>query len=798
MSITRWIRGGVCVAVLQVAGVALGQVGVIVDNDDGAPGYTETGSWSTGASSGYNGGSYRWTSPGAGKAATWTADLTESGDYEVFVWYLPGSNRTTSTKYDVSAADGVHTVYVDQTLGGYTWESLGTYTFNAGSYSITLDAEGSSGGSAAIADAVRWGDDGGGPVEPPEPTEIAPGVLHYKWELPTPQVNHVVAFDLADPRYTIQMGFAQGVRNYTAKQPVDEIVTYYAGGQEVIAAINAAFFSTGIDFLGFAGSDGNVIQAHLYNAGVEQTYVLQGNGRGSAASSIAAMTGTARFEDGVEMVVGLLDYPCGSGTLALFTPDWGSSTGSTATGVEVVVENVNYPLRPNKWVQGEITAVHSGASSLDNDIPAGGFVLSACSGAAGDLLEHVVVGQSICVKLAMTPAELANARTMATGTHWVVRDGEVYQDNWPERHPRTVIAWSGTQHWFVTFDGRQSEYAVGASLAEVADFVINYLGAENAINLDGGGSTTLVIDGEVANCPSDNASTPCTGTPRAVPNALMLVQRDATTGGPLDDSFAGGVRSLTWDDKFSFNPVVSFSPSAPGGDGQVLEVINPAGGHETVSVGQRGDRNCTVEAWIYCEHRPDVVADGFERVGIFARDDGNGNFEASTIGGGNCYALTYDTDTGRTRAGVVVDGTFTDFLEVTPLYAPTTAWRKFRIECNEVLISYYVDDELVAEVVDDRHALGRFGIGHHEYFATDALAHGTRAEDFSSLCIDFDFDYDGDGDVDGTDFLYFAYCWLGPGEEFAPVHFCTRFDTDGDLDVDAVDFAVFQIYFTGS
>ena len=43
-------------------------------------------------------------------------------------------------------------------------------------------------------------------------------------------------------------------------------------------------------------------------------------------------------------------------------------------------------------------------------------------------------------------------------------------------------------------DGRQPGYSEGVSLGELADLMIEY-GADHAINLDGGGSSTLVVEG---------------------------------------------------------------------------------------------------------------------------------------------------------------------------------------------------------------------------------------------------------------------------------------------------------------
>jgi len=791
--------------IVSILGIALSAgttlAAVIVDNDDGPPAYVETGTWYTSSTPGYNDGTYRWTPPGGTETATWTAELPQAGDVEVFVWYRSGTNRTTSTKYEISAADQTHTVYIDQTAGGFTWESLGTYTFNAGANSIVLDAGNSSGGTAVVADAVRFGTDGGCPVEPPVPAEVAPGVWHSEWTLPAPQVLHVLEFDLSDRRYTVDMGFAHGQRNYSSKEPTSQIAARYdTVANDVIAAINASHFDAGLFIHGMQGTGSNIV-GYPTLTWPKEAYVLQESGEPFVVTNLPAAVPCVRFADGAELPVDVLNYACTSNTLAVYTPDWGATTSSTSEGVEVIVEDVSYPWRPNKWISGVITDVRTGPDSVNNPIPPDGFVLAACPGAENELLAHAATGDRIRAHVELVPLDLNNAKVVCGGASgWLVRDGAPYPDGWnyshaPVRHPRTVLAWSATRHWFITCDGRQPGHSVGMTYAEMADFLVDCLHVEHAVNLDGGGSTTMVINGDVVNCPSDGADPPCTGTERAVPNALLLVQRDATTGPPLSDPFTVDGRALAWDDKFSFNPVVPLTFPAPGGDSFVLEVANTLGEYETASVGKAGDADCTVEALILCEHRPDVAADGFERVGLFARDDGNANFDAGDLGGGNCYALTYDTDTGRTRAGVVDDGVFTDFREADPLYEPSTAWRAFRIDCCGTRIRYLVDGMVVADVNDATHASGRFGIGHHEYFGNDDNVRGTHAENFHASCVDFD--YDDDGDVDVNDVFIFLWCFQGPDAAYAPGHFCVGEDSDGDLDVDLADFSVLQTHFTG-
>lgn len=74
------------------------------------------------------------------------------------------------------------------------------------------------------------------------------------------------------------------------------------------------------------------------------------------------------------------------------------------------------------------------------------------------------------------------------------------------RHPRTAIAIKGNKVLFITVDGRH-EKAAGMSLYELAAF-LKWIKAEDAVNLDGGGSTTMWVrgfsDGGIVNHPSDN------------------------------------------------------------------------------------------------------------------------------------------------------------------------------------------------------------------------------------------------------------------------------------------------------
>ena len=93
------------------------------------------------------------------------------------------------------------------------------------------------------------------------------------------------------------------------------------------------------------------------------------------------------------------------------------------------------------------------------------------------------------------------------------------------RHPRTAIGTSGNKVYLVTVDGRSKGNSLGVNLNELAN-ILKWLGAENALNLDGGGSTTMYIEGQpengIVNRPCDNQKFDRQGE-RRVSNSLLLL-----------------------------------------------------------------------------------------------------------------------------------------------------------------------------------------------------------------------------------------------------------------------------------
>ena len=97
------------------------------------------------------------------------------------------------------------------------------------------------------------------------------------------------------------------------------------------------------------------------------------------------------------------------------------------------------------------------------------------------------------------PAETQEA---IAGDVQFIKDGKPYDGlailkNSTELYPRSAIAVNAdnTKLWFVAVDGRQRGYSEGVTLAELGSILIAELGADRALNFDGGGSTTLAMRG---------------------------------------------------------------------------------------------------------------------------------------------------------------------------------------------------------------------------------------------------------------------------------------------------------------
>ena len=160
-------------------------------------------------------------------------------------------------------------------------------------------------------------------------------------------------------------------------------------------------------------------------------------------------------------------------------------------------------------------------------VPAGGEVLQGIGRAASWIRGHVVAGHRLRVISKVTSGSggrvpLRRGVSIASGAPVLLRSGRPAIDaiaegvadragasfnySWAQqRQPRTIAGVSRSgQLILVTIDGREPRVSEGATLVEEA-LLMGSLGAASAVNLDGGGSTTMAVRGRVVNQPSDDA-----------------------------------------------------------------------------------------------------------------------------------------------------------------------------------------------------------------------------------------------------------------------------------------------------
>ncbi|MBP63056.1 MAG: hypothetical protein CMJ62_16170, partial [Planctomycetaceae bacterium] len=208
----------------------------------------------------------------------------------------------------------------------------------------------------------------------------------------------------------------------------------------------------------------------------------------------------------------------GSSDIVLFTPSFGAST-HTKGGLELVLTAVPdsqwLPLRANLSYTGRIRSINR-----KGDTPIGSetMVLSVVTQVAEEL-PTLRAGDRVKFVTTISP-KFAGVRQAIGGGPPLIQNGKrlVGEGNENNRHPRTVVGFNETELFLVVVDGRQPGLSRGMHYGELAD-LMDRLGCTNALNMDGGGSSTMWLDGTLVNSPSGRMGQ------RPVGNALMILGR---------------------------------------------------------------------------------------------------------------------------------------------------------------------------------------------------------------------------------------------------------------------------------
>jgi exopolysaccharide biosynthesis protein len=212
-----------------------------------------------------------------------------------------------------------------------------------------------------------------------------------------------------------------------------------------------------------------------------------------------------------------LNRPLSPDELIIFTPKFHRTTLTSPDGIEVVVR------------RNRVAAVRDLKGS--SEIPADGYVISAVGSAREWVKTHVHKGVRVNFAWRLSSIESGadidwmRAYSMLGGGPQLIKAGKVAITDKQEkmapgfatdRHPRTAIAkLESGKLLLVTVDGRQPGVSAGMTLEMLAELLLEF-GAVEAMNLDGGGSTTMIIHNKVVNKPSDQ-----TGE-RPVSDAILI------------------------------------------------------------------------------------------------------------------------------------------------------------------------------------------------------------------------------------------------------------------------------------
>jgi exopolysaccharide biosynthesis protein len=300
-----------------------------------------------------------------------------------------------------------------------------------------------------------------------------------------------------------------------------ETVSSIAVRHRAVAAINAGFFR--LDTSAFAGDPAGIFQIDgklLSESNQGRIALLIDNGITTCEKCKNPQTKTnvtiAHLKTFGELwsetrrsnIFGI-DRQVRDNEIVLFTPEFGATTPRSETVVtEVIIENKRI-----------VSVAETNGGTV---IPKNGYVLTASGSRGSELSVNAIKGKEGLIILgsyienpetSTTNARMAfiDVEDIVGGVPQLIKNGKI-DISWEKekasksffetRHPRTAVAkLKDGKFLLITVDGR-SESSGGISLSDLASLLFE-MGAVDAMNLDGGGSTTMFLDGKVVNKPSD-------------------------------------------------------------------------------------------------------------------------------------------------------------------------------------------------------------------------------------------------------------------------------------------------------
>ncbi len=275
-----------------------------------------------------------------------------------------------------------------------------------------------------------------------------------------------------------------------------------------IAIINASYFMISGSLIGVTKMDGEII-------GVDDFYrsAIGIHEDGTAIFGRVRYQGEIDFYGDKHPIYGV-NCERSENSLVLYNSYYNETTRTNNFGVEVVVED------------GIITDIFHDKGN--NVIPAGGYIISA-HGESAEFLRNAQINDEIKItqRILSDDGDFNSLPNVVGAGPRLVMDGKVFvtadAEKFPKdirigRAPRSAVGVNVYGDYiFAVVDGRQA-HSKGCTLQEWAEILLNEFGAFQAINLDGGGSTELIVKDFLVNKPSD-------GRERMVGSALAILPR---------------------------------------------------------------------------------------------------------------------------------------------------------------------------------------------------------------------------------------------------------------------------------
>lgn len=282
-----------------------------------------------------------------------------------------------------------------------------------------------------------------------------------------------------------------------------ETLSSMAKRHKAIGAINASYFEPSGEILGLTKIDSAIVST-TYLA--RSAFGISQNGQPLIGE--VAYRGNVKFGKGNTVPISGVNVERGENALVLYNGHYDASTKTNIYGKEYIVQD------------DHVIAIKQG----DAPLAPGTVVLSAHGTSEGEMAE-IQIGDPI--KIEEELGEKWNTATQILGVGpMLVKNDSIYLTTKAEqfgadvaggRAPRTAVGITKDNRvLMVVVDGRQS-HSIGCTLLELA-MLMQELGAKDAVNFDGGGSSEMVIHNQIINSPSD-------GGERRVGTSLVILPK---------------------------------------------------------------------------------------------------------------------------------------------------------------------------------------------------------------------------------------------------------------------------------